>query len=283
MERPKLLALDMDGTLLNSRKEISPRTLRTLEALSAAGIHVVAATGRGPAEMTEILEQMPFMRYGVLASGAMICDFRRSDALRIRALRTEKIAACLDACLAGDAMPHFLTVRDSVVRADQVGHLADYHHGDHQAAFERICVRAEDMGAYARAHPGEILKVCMYHRSTDSRLRSLAALQGRDLCLTFAGKTSLEAVAPGLNKGEGLQALAAYLGLRMDECAAVGDDINDLEMLRMAGRSAAMGNAPEQVKREARLVTADNDHDGAAEAAEVIFWDVLRGDLTGAF
>ncbi len=271
MDRLKLIALDMDGTVLDSRKQITPRVREALGALDARGILVAAATGRGLAEMGEIRTALPFMRFALLVSGAQICDLARSRTLEMVPMEPSHVEACLERCRAEDAMPHFLTVRDSVVRTDQVGRLAEFHHGDHQAAFERVCVRTEDMSAYARAHAGEILKVCMYHRDPGGRLRSLRALEGLGLGLKFSGRTSLEAVAPGIDKGEGLRRLAACLGLKAAECAAVGDADNDLEMLCAAGRSAAMGNAPEHVKRAADITVGDNDHDGAAEAAERLF------------
>ena len=271
MEPLKLLALDMDGTLLDSKKQISPRTLAVLRGLSDAGVIIAAATGRCLAEMRDYLGQLSFVRWGVLDSGAMICDFKRSETLRLRPMPLEDTLACLSQCGREDAMPHLLCVRESVVRESQVHRLAEYNHADHQAAFERICLRVEDMEAYIRSHSDEILKVCMYHRDTESRGRSLEALKGTGMALTFSGRTSLEAVAPGVDKGYGLKTLASLLGLKTSECAAVGDDDNDLAMFGAAGLSAAMGNAPERVRKAADMTVADNDHDGAAEAAERMF------------
>ncbi len=271
MNNIRLLALDMDGTLLDSRKKISPRVRKALEALDARGVFVAAGTGRGLAEMDEIRKELPFMRRGFLVSGAHIFDFAASVTLEMRPMSDAHVAACLERCRGEDAMPHFLTERESVVRADQIGHLKDFSHAAHQAAFERICLRVDDMDAYARSHSGEILKVCMYHRDPEGRVRSLRALKGTGMDLKFSGRTSLEAVAPGVDKGYGLMRLAACLGIRADECAAVGDGENDLEMLRAAGFSAAMGSAPDSVRAEADAVVPDSDHDGVAEAVRLFF------------
>ena len=162
-------------------------------------------------------------------------------------------------------------MRESVVREDQIGRLAEFHHGDYVSLFGKVCVRVSDMRAYAASHTGDVLKVCMYHRDVRGRLRSLNALKDTGLDLRFSGSTSLEAVAGGISKGEGLKALAARLGLETSECAAVGDADNDLDLLRTAGLSAAMGNAPEHVRREADMTVADNDHDGVAEAVGRMF------------
>ncbi len=267
----RLFALDMDGTLLDKRKRITPRVRAALKSLDDRGVCVTAATGRGWAEMHEIRSALPFMRWGILTSGAMICDLRTGDVLSLTPMDTGDVLRCVEMCGRQGAMPHFLTVKESVVRSDQVGRLGDFHHGDHQEAFERICLRTGDMAAYARAHPGEILKVCMYHRTPGDRQRSLEGLRETGLDLRFSGYSSLEAVAPGVNKGAGLRALADRLGIPVGACAAVGDGENDLEMLAAAGRSAAMGNAPESVRRAADIVVADNDSDGAAEAAERLF------------
>ncbi len=268
MGKIKLLALDMDGTLLDSRKRISPRVKEALEALDARGVFVAAGTGRGLAEMDGVRRELPFMRFGFLDSGAHICDFAASRTIEMRPMSQAHVMACLDRCREEGAMAHFLTERESVVRSDQIGHLAEFSHADHQAAFEKICLRVGDMEDYALDHSGEILKVCMYHRDPCSRVRSLRALENTGMDLKFSGRTSLEAVAPGVDKGWGLRRLAAYLGFGVENCAAVGDGENDLAMLRTAGWSAAMGNAPESVRAEADMVAADCDHDGVADAVE---------------
>ena len=118
MNNIRLLALDMDGTLLDSRKKISPRVRKALEALDARGVFVAAGTGRGLAEMDEIRKELPFMRRGFLVSGAHIFDFAASVTLEMRPMSDAHVAACLERCRGEDAMPHFLTERESVVRAD---------------------------------------------------------------------------------------------------------------------------------------------------------------------
>ena len=78
----------------------------------------------------------------------------------------------------------------------------------------------------------------------------------------------MELNAPGISKGRGLMALAERLGLALDEVMAVGDSGNDLTMLEAAGLGVAMGNATEEIKQAADVITADNNHDGVAEAIE---------------
>ena len=79
---------------------------------------------------------------------------------------------------------------------------------------------------------------------------------------------NLELSAPGVTKGRGLMALAEHLGLTPDQVMAVGDSGNDLTMVQLAGLGVAMGNATREVLAAADAVTADNDHDGVAEAIE---------------
>ena len=266
----RLLALDMDGTLLDSRKEILPGSLRALERAKDRGIQIVLSTGRGIAELRQYLPELPFVRYGVLESGALVYDFFTREALRKLPLDPSAVSACLDACEEMDAMPHFLTVTQSVVRADQLPRMAEYGHGDFRPLFEAVCVRTEDMQTYAAAHPEDILKVCMYHRTMEGRQRSRERLSGLGMDLRFSENHSLEATCPGANKGEGLRALQARLGILPEETAACGDADNDLEMLRLSGMSFAMGNASAHVRAAAGQTVRDNDSGGIEDAVDFI-------------
>ena len=266
----RLFALDMDGTLLDSGKRILPGSVSALQKAHDSGIEIVLSTGRGVAELREYLPALPFVRYGVLESGALIYDFAKERALKAMPLDAAAVQACLRVCEEADAMPHFLTVTGSVVRRDQILRMAEYGHGNFQPMFEAVCERVEDMHGYAAAHADEILKICMYHRAVSDRQRSLEKLSGLPLDFRFSENHSLEATMPGANKGAGLSALGALLGILPAEMAACGDADNDLEMLAGSGLSFAMGNASARVRALASRTVRDNDRGGIEDAAGLI-------------
>ena len=88
--------------------------------------------------------------------------------------------------------------------------------------------------------------------------------------VTLSENTTLEMTAPATNKGTGLERLAAYLQIPMTQTAAIGDNYNDVDMLKAAGFSIAMGNAAAEIRELCDHVTADNDHNGAGQAVRFI-------------
>ena len=266
-----LMAMDLDGTLLDSAKRVPPSAVQAMAEAVRRGRQTVFATGRGKAEIGEYLSLLPFVRYGILESGAVVYDFLAGHALEVFPLPAEKVEACLDTCGLEDAMPQFLTVEESVVTPGQLARMEEYHHGCFREMFEQVCTRTSDMRGYAAAHPDGIVKICMYHRSMESRTRSKDRLQEYDMALKYSGETSLEATEVNVTKGEALRRLCERLRIPLSQCAACGDGENDLELFAAAGFSIAMGNAPGAVRRAADAVVSGNDDGGQTEALLLAF------------
>ena len=115
------------------------------------------------------------------------------------------------------------------------------------------------------------MKVNLYHTSVESRDRTVERMKNYDLNLVFAEGTSLEASPKNISKGSGLRELCEILKIGVDECVAIGDGFNDLEILQTAGVGVAMGNARDEIKKIANYVTDDNNHDGVVKAIEKFF------------
>ena len=266
-----LMAMDLDGTLLDSAKRVPPSAVRAMAEAVRRDRQIVFATGRGKAEMGEYLSRLPFVRYGILESGAVVYDFKAGKALEVFPLPAEKVEACLDTCGREDAMPQFLTVEESVVTPDHLARMEEYRHGRFREMFERVCTRTADMRVYAAAHPDGIVKICMYHRSEESRARSRDRLLEYGMELKYSEETSLEATEANVTKGEALRRLCARLGIPLSRCAACGDGENDLELFGAAGLSIAMGNASPKVRLAADAVVSGNDEGGQTEALLLAF------------
>lgn len=268
----RLLSLDMDGTLLDSAKQIPLQTAEALQRLMEQDVEVVVGTGRGLAELTDYLASLKGMHYGILVSGALIYDFQRKQPLTVHALTTTQCQQLLDAATREQAMVHFLTIHNSVAREQDILHMEDFSMGIYQDMYERVCLRQENLSRYAQEHAGEILKVNLYHRSDASRKRSLERLKGLGLNLTMAEKTSLEASPASVTKASGLQELCKMLQIPLSATVAVGDAPNDMEILKSAGLSVAMGNATDSIKDICDVVVSDNDHNGVLEVINRYFY-----------
>ena len=269
--RYRLLALDMDGTLLTSDKRISPGTLKALERCARAGVAVALCTGRGPAELDAYRESLDgVVRYGALISGGLAYDLSLDEPLAVDALDADLIAAILKWGEVEDAMPHMLTPYASVVRRRDVERMDSVGMGIYQGMFASCCDFEDDLLAYARKHEGEVVKVNLYHATPEARDRTRKHLEDLPLALANAESTSVESTALGVNKARGLEMLCRHLGCTLEECVAVGDAANDVEALEAAGLAVAMGNATPDVRALADVVVADNDHDGIAEVVDRI-------------
>lgn len=264
----KLLAADMDGTLLNSRKTISPGDVSALNRALEAGKTVVFATGRSLAELNAFFPLFPRMRYVLGESGALIYDLEER-----RAIHRQRFDAALVRTIRArlgdrDVMPQILINDLCLMNRRDVANLSHFHMAHYQNHFDATGTHLDDAWAECAALGWEADKICLYHVSPEDRSVTRAALEDLSVVLVDAEETSLEVSPVGVDKGVGLELLCRHLGLERAQVLAVGDSYNDLTMLRAAGLSVAMGNAVDAVKAVCDAVVADNDHCGVAEAVE---------------
>lgn len=271
MNSYKLLALDMDGTVLNSQKKITPRTQAAINGLIQRGVYVVVSTGRDLAELSDYREAFKAMQYGILMSGGLVYDFLHATPVRIHAVAEETMHKLIDFGLEERAMIHLHTVKDSIAREEDIQQMATFGMGVYQSMFDRICVRYTDANEYVRAHPGEVVKVNLYHRDKTSRDRNFARIKPLNLSISFAEAFNLEMSPANVTKGSGLRELCEFLKLNLAETIAIGDAPNDVEILQTAGLAVVMGNASDDIKKLADHVTLDNDSDGVAAAVDRFF------------
>ena len=271
MNSYKLLALDMDGTVLNSQKKITPRTKAAINDLIRRGIYVVVGTGRNLAEFNDYRADFDGMNYGILMSGGMIYDFFNDTPIKVHALDEETIFKLIDFGLEVDAMIHLHTVRQSLAREVDIQDMEAFGMGIYQSMFDRICTRYTDAKEFVRAHPGEVVKVNLYHRDKSSRDKNFARIQPLNLSISFAEAFNLEMSPANITKGSGLVELCDFLHIDRAETVAIGDAPNDREILQIAGVGVAMGNSNAEIKKIADFITLDNDNDGVAAAIDKYF------------
>ncbi len=269
----KLLALDMDGTLLNSQKRISSGTKDAIARLADRGVPVAYCSGRCFSELLDYPAELPFVRYGVLASGAVVCDLQEQRTIDMHAIDPNTLVDAMRIGAQEETMVHVMSFSVSVVRPDDIRHMDRFGMGVYQQMFERICERAADLEAWVRDHPGEVVKLNFYHVDPAARDRTRRRIEESGLPLTLANAeaTSVECSPLGVSKAQGLSVLAKHVGCELADVVAIGDSDNDLAALRAVGMPVAMGNATDAIKQVARLVVADNDHDGIAEAIVRLF------------
>lgn len=271
MDQIRVIGLDLDGTLLDENKEISPRTYRALAAAAEMGVALVPVTGRPWTGIPAAVMTLPGVRYLITSNGATIRDLRQGGSL------------------VENHIPHNLGLEVLTrLRRHQVPHLAFYNgigYGE-ESVYRAIC--RKHMGTpllpylvkTRRPVPGSLMD---YFRQGDKRveefmimaespqirdqvLTDLLRMEGLSFAIPFPN--DLEVTAQGADKGEALVMVARRLGLPPEGIMALGDSGNDISLLERAAFPVAMGNATQELKDIAKFVTASNQEDGVALALE---------------
>lgn len=276
----ELIALDMDGTLLDSGQRITPRAKAAVREILARGKQVVFATGRCRPQLEEYLECFPQMRYLICENGACVCDLKTGEDLFRRALPPQEVLSIMTAVEKEDVLATFFIGNRSFMDRRTFSRLAEFGLESYSAVFEKSAVWVEDLFSFYRDRPLEVEKIGLFFPAGErkkpdgwkERARACAGVLERirplPVTLAVSASGNLEITGQDVNKGTGLKLLCGLLGLPLSAAAAVGDGENDRELLRMAGLAVAMENASASLKAVAAVTVPDCDHDGSAVAME---------------
>lgn len=258
---PKLIATDLDGTLVRDDDTVSAYTHEVLEKVRAAGIRVVGATGRGPRLVRLVLKDIPTAHYLVLGGGGHVVDV--TDPADPITLLRERID--------GAALSEVLAVLESEVGTLSVMVEAGEDHGAPLWGDPDPTWRYPDVveaRVRAEALAGPVIKGFARHDGYDAD--ALLAVARRLVppqvaTVTQTGLGYIEICPPGVDKASGLALVAAALGVDADDVLAFGDMPNDVPMLRWSGFGrVAVANAHPAVLAVANEVTLSNNADGVA-------------------
>ncbi len=265
MEKYKLIALDMDGTLLMSDKRIHPDTIRDIAYAVDKGVNIVYSTGRGPVELKPVAAELPMIRWGICASGSQVYDFQEKKVVFRKEIPGELVREVIRIVGEETGMVNFLTDSQSIARADQIARMEEFHMKAYQQVYEEVATIVPSMMEEAKRH-ASVPKMNIYFRSPADREKAFADLRHLPLTYILTEKTSLEITAEGVTKALGLEKLAGHLGISLEETVGIGDGDNDRALLELAGFAVAMRNATPGIQRISDFVTDDNDHNGVGKA-----------------
>lgn len=260
----RLAAFDLDGTLLNSQKQVTPAVQAAARLAAAHGIEVVLNTGRMLSECGEVLAALPEVRYVVACTGALVLNVKTGSVLASRCLSPEEGRLLYARLRPFDALLGYFADGRVHNDAERLRHAERYAPAALVKALQRIHAPEEDMDGFVVAWDGPVEKIHLYFRSAAARDCAREALAGLDFFVTTTDTADLEIMRRDADKGTGLQDLAAALGLKKNEVLAMGDNENDRRMLEYAGTAAAPENALPAIRKIADIVTPSNDADGAA-------------------
>ena len=270
----KLVAVDMDGTLLGPDGHISVRNAHVIRCMQNAGVELLVCTGRSYADALLPLEEAGLKAAVVCMNGASVYDWK-GRLIHKQELARSQVEHILECCRNEDVIFDFMTDRGSCIIAGEE---------EFRECFERDILLPMAEYSYENIRrrftlipPGELLcrglefyKISVIHESRQVLEQVKERLKAvEDLAVASSFITNLELTHIEAQKGKALAAYASMKNIRLDQVMAIGDSENDYSMLSMNLKyTVAMGNAMERIKNTAKCQTRTNAQDGVAYAIE---------------
>ena len=270
----RMIAIDLDGTLLSPSGKVSPRTKSAIHSALEAGWLICFATGRNLTESRDILEDVAHYPTAVFAGGAMVIDTDQEVTLHQTMMDGDlarEVCALLESM--GQAV---LALQDT--HATGIDYLItdDVEVNEATRSWMAVTrsrvVRTPRLREASHEHTvrlGIVAPVALVDQAMAALKKNFGSrLFWHSLRLPSSGLQVLEIFDPAVNKWQGVLHVARRHGIEADEIVAIGDDVNDLPMLRGAGLGVAMGNASPEIQASAKRVIGPNSEEGLAAFLE---------------
>jgi Cof subfamily protein (haloacid dehalogenase superfamily) len=261
----KLVAIDVDGTLVTSENKLSIGIAQLIHETQARGIGVTLVSGRSKLKMMPLLKELGLTLPYIGSGGAYIAN-PSDDAVMLHCPLTREEAV--------EIVELARTAKAPII-AHELDHL--YYEGSIEELERLIAIAKIDITGVENSQVeilrvDDVLQACAEPTKINIcsepgyllKIERKLQLLNLPLYLTYSEPYSLEITRAGINKGEALKILAAYLAIPLERILVIGDSRNDISMFEIAGMAVAMGNAPEEVKAAADLVAPSNDEGGVA-------------------
>ena len=269
-QKIKMIGLDLDGTLLTDKKELTVRTREVLAKAIRSGIVVLVATGRPWMGVPEELREFPGMDYALTSNGARIIDTRTGNVIEEHLLSVKSAKKALEICRKYDTLQEVYFDGQGYAPAEKMEFVERYHKNPNMWEYMRKTrIPVDDIFELVDRENRGLDKTQALFADMSERKRAWEELARHEVLeLVGSLRYNIEVNAAGVNKGTGLVNLGSRLGIKREEIMAFGDGDNDTVMLKEVGFGVAMANGEPQVKEAADYITLSNEEDGVAQAIE---------------
>lgn len=273
----RIIALDLDGTLLDSEKRLSEVNRAALARAAEKGVLIVPTTGRFFGMMPPAVRDLPFVRYAITINGAQVYDRETDTAIVRDEIPLEMALQVMEALDRYDVIYDCYRQNWGWMTAALQDKAADYATNEHYLKMVREFRKpVPELKAHLRetAADGDVQKIMLFAPNSQvsglpsqvlDPIRAELAAKFPEIKVTASTWNNLELNIKTAHKGNALKRFAEHLGLALENCMAFGDGMNDFTMVEAAGLGIAMANAEPEVKRVAKYVTLSNDEDGVAK------------------
>lgn len=270
----KLIVSDVDGTLVDKDKYVTPRTVKAVEAAMAQGITVAVASGRAWGEMAEVKSKLPRITHYICSNGAVVLE--RVSETEARTVFHQSFSNAAGLALIDELLPFDIYIE---------AYSGEKIFGDREEMIEFASqlsphllplMRAsrtmvDGLRSYIESTGIELEKIQLFYGTEEKKQAILEHFKGQtDFTIIESSEGNLEFVQPGISKGRAVASLAKSLGLTADEVMCIGDSNNDISMLEYTAVSFAMGNGEVTAKAAATYEALTNEEDGVAVAIEAV-------------
>ena len=251
----RMIGVDLDGTLLNSEKQLTAYTREVLKKAIEQEVAVVVATGRPFSGVPDELKHFPGIRYALTANGARILDMQKQKVVYENLLSVESSEKVIDILRKHHAIHEFFVDGVGYMNEDGLKNVYAYFEDPHMAEYlQSTRIPVKDVKEKLQTMKCEVDKlqgIFRNQKDKEEALEELNTLSG--IVVTAAMDNNLEINKEGTNKGLGLLQLGKSLGISREEIMACGDGGNDVEMLKRSWVCCAMANGSDPVKKAAEF------------------------------
>jgi hypothetical protein len=263
----RLMAIDVDGTLLDGSHRLRTEVKEAVNRLAASGCAVALATARGPQAVVEIVQKFDFAPSLICFSGGWIGELESTSGLPVNVRLDRRLPADIARLILDQAINQGVEPNVFTPETWRVRKLTD------EIVEETRIVNLQPMVSEEllvdEVEPSKIMLISRFD-AADGALPPIERSIQSISTVTFSKPNYLEILPIGVNKAKAVATLSRFLGVDLSEVAAIGDGLNDVEMLSEVGFAIAMGNASDRVKAAADLVVGSNNEAGVCQAVNQI-------------
>lgn len=272
MKHIKLVASDLDGTLLNKNKEITPRLFDALKKLDELGIYFVPSTGRPFGTVPQAIKELPFLKYVITSNGATIYDATEKKNIIENYLTPEAVYAVIEIARELPVITEYFIEGKAYIAKKVYDDLTPFDLTEsHVTYIKNSRTPVEDFWDEMKRNNTVLENINLVFRDMELRKKTWDRLKALGLASVTAATTkNIEITSIYATKAKALEKLCEVLGFTRENVLAMGDGDNDMPMIQFAGIGVAMANGEEHIKQAADIIADDCNNFGAAKILEQI-------------
>ena len=278
MKNIRLVASDLDGTLLNKNKEITPRLFEALEKLDELGIYFVPSTGRPFGTVPKAIKELPFLKYVITSNGATIYDATEQKNIIENYLTPEAVDAVIEVAKELPIITEYFIEGKAFIAKAVYDDLSPFDLTEsHEFYIKNSRTPVEDFWNEMKRNNAVLENINLVFKDMELRKEIWDRLKALGLASVTAATTkNIEITSLYATKAQALEKLCEVLGFSRENVLAMGDGDNDMPMIQFAGIGVAMANGEEHIKQAADIIADDCNDFGAEKILEQIIEEQRR-------